>query len=57
MIKHVTILGAGLAGLTAAIDLRKHGYNVIVFEKAKKIGGRLHKILMCLDGTMNDESL
>ena len=37
--KRITILGAGLAGLIAAIDLKRHGYEVIVLEKAKEIGG------------------
>ncbi|AYD01836.1 FAD-dependent oxidoreductase [Neorhizobium sp. NCHU2750] len=35
----VAILGAGLAGLTAARELKKRGIDVIVFEAAKSIGG------------------
>src|SRR5438067_9176688 len=31
----VAIIGGGLAGLAAAIQLRKKGYSVIVFEKEK----------------------
>jgi protoporphyrinogen oxidase len=35
----VAILGAGLAGLTAARELKTRGVDVIVFEAAKAIGG------------------
>jgi protoporphyrinogen oxidase len=35
----VAILGAGLAGLTAARELKARGCNVIVFEAARTIGG------------------
>ena len=37
--KKVDIYGAGISGLTAAINLVKDGYNVTVFEKEKEIGG------------------
>jgi monoamine oxidase len=36
----VLILGAGLAGLTAAIELRKAGYEVEVLEYQNRAGGR-----------------
>jgi monoamine oxidase len=36
----VLILGAGLAGLTAAIELRKAGYRVEVLEYQNRAGGR-----------------
>lgn len=50
--KRVAVIGAGPAGITAAIELRKHGHAVTVFEWKSKIGGilqygipefRLHK--------------
>lgn len=37
--KRVEIVGAGLAGLTAAVNLAGEGYEVVVYEKEKKIGG------------------
>ncbi len=36
--KLVNILGAGLAGLTASIILRRKGYKVVVHEREKEIG-------------------
>lgn len=37
--KDITVVGAGPAGLVAAIDLKRNGYNVILREKQKQIGG------------------
>src|ERR1700688_2941300 len=36
----VLILGAGLAGMTAALELRKAGYSVQVLEFNSRAGGR-----------------
>ncbi len=36
---HVTIVGAGLSGMVAAINLAKQGYDVSILEKEKQIGG------------------
>jgi monoamine oxidase len=36
----VLILGAGLAGMTAALELRKAGYNVRILEFNNRAGGR-----------------
>src|ERR1700681_2131959 len=36
----VLILGAGLAGMTAALELRKAGYNVQILEFISRAGGR-----------------
>ena len=35
-VKNVAIIGAGLAGLACAIALRKHGFEVRVYEQAQK---------------------
>ena len=37
--KHIVIIGAGPAGLTAAIELLKKGHTVTVLEATDRIGG------------------
>ena len=41
-IENIKIAGAGPAGLTAAINLAKAGYQVEVFEKNHDTGVRFH---------------
>ncbi len=38
----IRILGAGLAGLSAAINLKKAGEDVLVLEKLKSVGKQIH---------------
>ena len=39
--KRVGVVGGGLSGLTAAFDLARKGYAVVVFEKGPHLGGSL----------------
>ena len=38
----VAIIGAGIAGMCAAIRMAARGYEVDVYEKSDKVGGKLH---------------
>ncbi len=38
--KTIFVVGAGLAGLTAAINLAREGFRVVVYEARSRIGGR-----------------
>jgi protoporphyrinogen oxidase len=38
-LKPIAVLGAGIAGLTAAVELSRRGLPVIVFEAGKSVGG------------------
>ena len=40
----VAVIGAGLAGLTAARELRKAGVSVVVVEARKRVGGRTYTL-------------
>jgi glutamate synthase (NADPH) small chain len=39
--RRVAVVGGGLGGLTAALDLAKKGYPVVLFEARDRLGGRL----------------
>nr|WP_281247896.1 FAD-dependent oxidoreductase [Desulfacinum hydrothermale] len=44
--KKALVVGGGVAGMTAALSLARHGYPVVLVEKSKQLGGqanRLHK--------------
>jgi len=44
------VIGGGVAGLTAALDLAAQGYPVHVVERDSKLGGHMRKIHRTLDG-------
>ncbi|HEX7468818.1 MAG TPA: NAD(P)-binding protein [Methanobacterium sp.] len=55
--ENVKILGAGPAGLSAAINLSRNGYNVDVFEKNQDVGLVLKETFKVLKtGQMNRTS-
>ncbi len=37
----ITIIGAGIAGLTAAVYLQKKGFNIQIIEASDRVGGRI----------------
>ncbi len=42
--RRVVVVGAGFAGLTAALDLRDAGWEVVVLEARDRVGGRVHTL-------------
>jgi monoamine oxidase len=44
--KRVVVLGAGMAGLVAAYELKQQGHDVVVLEAQNRVGGR---VLTCRD--------
>ena len=43
LIKNIMVVGGGLAGMTAAIEASKAGYDVLLVEKEKSLGGWMKK--------------
>jgi protoporphyrinogen/coproporphyrinogen III oxidase len=39
----VAVIGAGIAGLSAAWEIERAGHDVVVFESAREIGGKLQR--------------
>jgi monoamine oxidase len=48
--KTVTVIGAGLAGLSAAYELHRAGWEVKVLEARDRVGGRVYSIRSFSDG-------
>ncbi|MGE2731094.1 flavin monoamine oxidase family protein [Mycolicibacterium vaccae] len=49
----VVVIGAGLAGLTAAVELAAAGADVVVLEARDRVGGRMHGVEVA-DGVVAD---
>ncbi len=45
------IIGGGVAGMTAALNLAEQGFNVYLVEREKELGGRLRQIYYTPDGS------
>lgn len=43
--KEVAIIGGGISGMTCAIDLKKKGYSITIYEKEESIGGRFRNMI------------
>ena len=42
--KRVLVIGAGLAGLVAAYELKRQGHDVVVLEAQNRVGGRIYTL-------------
>jgi heterodisulfide reductase subunit A2 len=48
--KGALVIGGGLAGMTAAIDLANQGFDVSIIEKQAELGGNLQHVFTTLSG-------
>ena len=55
--RRVVVVGAGLAGLTAAHDLRDAGWDIVVLEARDRVGGRVFTRYGQQDGVAFDAGL
>jgi phytoene dehydrogenase-like protein len=40
LMRHVIVVGGGLAGMVTALELAKHGRRVVILEKSERLGGK-----------------
>ena len=50
LINKAIVLGGGVAGMTAALDIANNGYHVTIIEKEKELGGMLREMTELYDG-------
>ncbi|MFZ3383742.1 MAG: FAD-dependent oxidoreductase [Candidatus Methanoperedens sp.] len=50
LINKALVLGGGVAGMTAALDIANNGYHVTIIEKEKEPGGMLREMTELYDG-------
>ncbi|MFH1722216.1 MAG: NAD(P)-binding protein [Candidatus Altiarchaeota archaeon] len=55
--KEIKILGAGVSGLTAAINISKAGFDVEVFEKEKDVGQRFSGDFQVIENWVHREDI
>src|SRR5229473_6947462 len=54
---HIAVVGAGIAGLNAALTLQDAGLSCTIYEASHRIGGRMHSDAMTLaDGMVSGSS-
>ncbi len=42
--RRIAVIGAGIAGLTASVDLARQGFEVLLFERAATPGGKMRQV-------------
>ncbi len=57
LINKALVLGGGVAGMTAALDIANNGYPVTLVEKEKELGGMLREMTELYDGRNPQEIL
>jgi heterodisulfide reductase subunit A len=55
--KRALIIGGGLAGMVSALTLAEHGFESIIVEKERELGGNLRHIYYTIDGKNPQELL
>jgi heterodisulfide reductase subunit A len=57
VIQKALVVGGGIAGMTAALAIADHGFEVILVEQAEELGGNLRNIHYTIDGLRPKELL
>ncbi|MFC1847799.1 NAD(P)-binding protein [Chloroflexota bacterium] len=51
IIRSAVVIGGGLAGMTAAMGIASQGFEVVLVEREKELGGNLRHLYYTLDGS------
>ena len=52
---HIAVVGAGIAGLNAALTLKDAGLSCTIYEASHRVGGRMHSdALTWADGMVSE---
>ncbi|HAW49727.1 TPA: hypothetical protein DCX16_02085 [bacterium] len=57
LIRNALVIGGGLSGIIASLNLADAGFDVFLIEKEKELGGNMNKIHFTLDGNDPKEYL
>jgi len=57
IIHKALVIGGGLAGMTAALELASQGFETYLIEKEKQLGGNLRKVRYLLEGEQVEPKL
>lgn len=57
IVQHALVLGGGIAGMTAALSIADHGFNVDLVEHSAELGGNLRWLHRTIDGNSPQELL
>jgi heterodisulfide reductase subunit A len=51
------VVGGGIAGMTSALGIAEHGFEVFLVERAEELGGNLRRLYRTLEGNSPEELL
>jgi heterodisulfide reductase subunit A len=57
IVQTALVVGGGIAGMTSALSIAEHGFEVFLVEKAEELGGNLRRLYRTLEGNSPQELL
>ena len=57
IVQKALVVGGGIAGMTSALGIAEHGFEVFLVEKAEELGGNLRRLYRTLEGNPPQELL
>lgn len=57
IVQKALVVGGGIAGMTSALGIAEHGFEVFLVERAEELGGNLRRLYRTLEGNSPQELL